>query len=124
MKNSMKKEMLDKYESRMALNEKLSNVESIMRQKALQDEEALKAAGLYEYMDNECRCDIEVYLHMQVIDWYCALIDVDKKNNEEAKDFNELTPKEQAEQLKYIYQTADMFAKALKDYCVYRLIKG
>lgn len=121
MKNYMKKEMQDKRESKMALNEKLDKADSIMRQKALEDEDVLKAVGLYEYTDNDIK--LESYLHLNVTDYYFSLIDMGERF---AKEFanEQLTKEEKARKFKYLYEEADMFARALKDYCTYRLIKG
>lgn len=118
-----KKEMQDKRDSKMALNEKLDNVDAIMRQKALEDEEVLKAAGLYEYLGNDYCRDIERYLHMQVMECYFSLLNRDESFNEELAN-EQLTKEEKIRKYKYIYEEADMFARALKDYCVYKIIKG
>jgi hypothetical protein len=119
----MKKQMQDKCESKIALNEKLSNIDAIIRQKALEDEEVLKAAGLYDYLDNDYGYNLDDYLFVQMMDCYLSLVDWDGCQNKEHANEN-LTKEEKIKKYKGVYEDADMFAKALKDYCIHKIIKG
>ena len=122
MNNADKKLMKDNRENLTTLRDKLIDAENIMRQKALKDEDILKAVGLYDYLDNRYSDSIENFLYTQIVANYYTddIIDLTGKISE----YNNLAREDKISAFKYLYQEIDVLAKAVKDYCTYKMLEG
>lgn len=122
MTTAEKKLLNDSRESAIALRNKLTNAENLMRQKALQDEDVLKAVGLYDYLDNRDGYSLEHFLDVQLL--LAETDDNIMQLSEKIKEYKNLPREEKISAFEYLHKSVDTFARAVKDYCVYQMLKG